>query len=80
MVEKGDKRMKAVWDALVIEPPVTSAVDLAEPSRLDTTLFDLIAALQDTVGPGDDATLVAAVTDLVQTGRIRFRVPVAVNN
>lgn len=37
-----------------------------------TTLFDVISALQDTAGPDNDATVVAAVVDMLQTGHIRF--------
>lgn len=47
---------------------------------IETTLFDLIAALQDATDPRDDAAVIAAVADLAWTGRIRLRVPVVKNN
>jgi hypothetical protein len=48
----------------------------AEPARIETTLFDLIAALQDETSGGDDAAVVASVIDLLETGRIRLSPPV----
>jgi hypothetical protein len=48
----------------------------AEPARIETTLFDLIAALQDETGGGGDAAVVASVIDLLETGRIRLSAPV----
>jgi hypothetical protein len=36
-----------------------------------TTLFDLMAALQDAAGP-NDAAVVAAVVDLLHSQRLRF--------
>lgn len=61
--------------AAVLDAPWIESDDIAgrtEPDAIRTTLFDLIAALQDATGPGDDATVVAAVAALLQAGRIRF--------
>ena len=45
-----------------------------EPERttVKTTLYDLIAAMQTTVDPEEDAVIVGAVMHLIRTGRIRF--------
>jgi hypothetical protein len=51
-------------------------IQAAEPARIETTLFDLIAALQDETGGRDDGAVVAAVIDLLETGRIRLSAPV----
>jgi hypothetical protein len=40
------------------------------PSRLTTTLYDLMAALQDVVGLEDDALVVATMVHLLQSGRL----------
>jgi hypothetical protein len=40
------------------------------PSRLALTLVDLITAIQDVVGPEDDALVVATVRDLLRSGQL----------
>jgi hypothetical protein len=42
----------------------------ARPSRLSLTLADLITAIQDVVGPEDDALVVATVRDLLRSGQL----------
>jgi hypothetical protein len=42
----------------------------ARPSRLPLTLIDLITAIQDVVGPEDDALVVATVRDLIRSGQL----------
>ena len=72
----------------VMEVPVMTNYDLvdiepAELPRTETTLFDLIATLQDIVDSGDsddDAAVIAAVVALVQAGRIRLRISHEANN
>jgi len=46
----------------------------ATPSRLTTTLYDLIAALQE-VGGADDALVVATVVHLLRSGRLAWSGP-----
>jgi hypothetical protein len=41
----------------------------ARPSRLCTTVYDLIVAIQDAVGPEDDALVVATVVHLLRSGK-----------
>jgi hypothetical protein len=65
--------MDLEWEARGMSICALIDVELVELSRSETTLFDLIEALQDVAGEGDDATVIAAVTDLAQTGRIRPR-------
>jgi hypothetical protein len=40
------------------------------PSRLPITLADLITAIQDVVGPEDDALVVTTVRHLLRSGRL----------
>jgi hypothetical protein len=72
--------MNATMDATPITPRTGIEVEPARPAMIETTLFDLIAALQEEADPSDDAAVIAAVADLVRTGRIRLRVPVVENN
>jgi hypothetical protein len=51
----------------------TEVVAYAAPvtfARANTTLYDLIAAIQDTVDPGDDARVIATVVRLLSAGYI----------
>jgi hypothetical protein len=41
-------------------------------TTIQTTLYDLIAAMQATVEPSEDALVVDTVVHLLRTGRIRF--------
>jgi hypothetical protein len=45
----------------------------ARPSHRLITLYDLITALQDVVGPADDGLVVATVRHLLQSGRLTRR-------
>jgi hypothetical protein len=42
------------------------------PAAIPTTLYDLIAALQDAAGPGEDTLVVAAVAHLMRSGRLTW--------
>jgi hypothetical protein len=64
--------MAAVSDALWTESHETVAPTEHLPASIRATLFELIAALQDAAGPDDDAAVVAAVADMLQSGRLRF--------
>ena len=44
-----------------------------QSQTITTTLYDLIAALQDVVQPGEDALVVATMVHLLCTGRITLR-------
>ena len=50
----------------------TVEVEASERTTITTTLFDLIAALNDQVKPGEEDVVTAAVVHLCQTGRLRF--------
>jgi len=43
-----------------------------QPEAIQATLYDLIAMMQNGVGPEDDAFIVDTLTKLVRTGHIRF--------
>jgi hypothetical protein len=52
------------------EAPVTTAGPaVVRPARLTTTLYDLMAVLQDVVGPEDDTLVVATMVHLLRAGR-----------
>jgi hypothetical protein len=42
------------------------------PTRVTTTLYDVLAALQTVVEPEEDALVVAIVADWFRSGRLRF--------
>ena len=50
----------------------TSGGEDAIPATIMTTLYDLIAALQDVVQPGEDALVVATMVHLLRTGRMTW--------
>ena len=51
----------------------TPAIDTEEtPTRVTTTLYDVIAALQAVVEPEENDVVVAIVADLLRSGRLRF--------
>ena len=43
-----------------------------QSQTITTTLYDLIAALQDVVQPGEDALVVATMAHLLRTGRMTW--------
>ena len=43
------------------------------PAYLITTLYDVIAAIQDGLSPDDDTLVVATVVDLLRSGRLAWR-------
>ena len=48
----------------------TDGVGVERPPRLATTLYALLAALQEVVGPEEDALVVATVQHLLRSGRL----------
>jgi DNA-binding LacI/PurR family transcriptional regulator len=44
----------------------------SEPTRITTTLYDLVDALSAQVGPDDDQLVTAAVMHLINSGHARF--------
>ena len=49
----------------------TSGGEATAPATITTTLYDLIAALQEVVEPGEDRLVVATVVSMMRAGRIR---------
>jgi hypothetical protein len=49
----------------------TSGGEEIAPATITTTLYDLIAALQEVVEPGEEELVVATVVSLLRAGRIR---------
>src|SRR6266851_5396816 len=49
----------------------TSGGEDTAPATITTTLYDLIAALQEVVEPGEDGLVVATVVSMLRAGRIR---------
>ena len=54
-------------------PGATDECVAARPPRLTTTLYALLAALQEVVGPEEDALVVATVRHLLQSRRLTWR-------
>ena len=51
----------------------TPAIRMDEaPTRVTTTLYDVMAALQAAVEPEEDAVVVAIVAAWLRSGRLRF--------
>jgi len=50
----------------------TDGVGAERPPRLATTLYALLATLQDVGGPDEDALRVATVRHLLQSGRLTW--------
>lgn len=51
----------------------TPAISTAEtPTRVTTTLYDVVAALQSVVEPEEDDVVVAIVAAWLRSGRLRF--------
>ena len=60
-----------------MEPGEVAKVDAgmqgeATPSRLTTTLYDVIAAIQDVLSPDESALVVATVADLLRCRRLTW--------
>jgi hypothetical protein len=51
-------------------PMTTVRPAAATPARLTTTLYDLMAMVQDVVGPDNDALVVATVGHILRSGRL----------
>ena len=50
----------------------TEVIMTGDPSYIRTTLYDLMAALQDNVDPSEDTLVVAIVYHLLCEGRVTF--------
>jgi hypothetical protein len=57
-------------DAAAENPGAPGAIP--RPRRIITTLFELIAAINEQVDPGEDDLVLAAVLHLWQTSRVSF--------
>jgi hypothetical protein len=52
--------------------PATIPATAAEPTRITTTLYDLVEALSTEVEPEDDYLVTAAMMHLINSGHARF--------
>jgi len=50
----------------------TDGIGAERPPRLATTLYEVLAAIQDVVGPEEDALRRATVRHLLQSGRLTW--------
>ena len=64
--------MRTVMESCQREGVVSEVRGGETPSRLTTTLYDLIVVLQAVVGPDNDALVVATVRHLLRSGRLTF--------
>lgn len=58
--------------AAVARDRTAVAVDAPGRTRIVTTLYDLIAALHESIEPGEEELVTAAVVHLLHSGRVRF--------
>lgn len=59
--------MQALATNLATAPVISLA-----PTRITTTLYDLVEAIGAEVGPGEDELVTAAVMHLINSSRTRF--------
>jgi hypothetical protein len=64
--------MAPMMERTTVATGATEMSRAATPSRLTTTLYDLITALQDVVGANNDALVVASVVHLLRSGRLTW--------
>jgi hypothetical protein len=60
------------FDAGGVETFDMSSGEEAAPATITTTLYDLLAALQEVVDPGEDALVVAIVVSMLRAGRLTW--------
>jgi hypothetical protein len=65
--------MAPMMERTTVATEATGIPRAETPSRLTTTLYDLITALQDVVAPADDALVVTTVVHLLRSGRLTWR-------
>jgi hypothetical protein len=61
-----------------VETIETSGGEDTAPATITTTLYDLLAALQDVVHPGEEALVVATVVSTMRAGRLTWRYGAAI--
>jgi hypothetical protein len=54
------------------EGAVSAVREEATPARITTTLYELMATLQDAAGPDNDSLVVATMVRLLRSGRLTF--------
>ena len=64
--------MQGVETCSTAQSPLPERILGAIPPSGTTTLYDVIAALQEVVEPGEDALVVAIVDAWLRAGRLRF--------
>ena len=62
--------MAPVMECAEVATGATGMPRAVTPSCFTTTLYDLIAAIQEVVGPEEDALVVATVWHLLRSGRL----------
>jgi hypothetical protein len=59
-------------DATAIESVAKAVLGDGAPATITTTLYDLIVAIQEAVGPDDNALAVATVWHVLHSGRVTW--------
>ena len=54
--------------------------DTIESTILTTTLYDLLAAIQSTIEPGEEELVVPIVAHILRTGRVTWKTSSALNS
>jgi hypothetical protein len=57
----------------VVGDDTASEVKVPRRKRMVTTLYDLIAAVNDSIAPGEEELVTVAVVDLLHAGRVTYR-------
>ena len=68
----GDWIMNATFNAPLVKIPDIIEAKPLRSTRTKTTLFGLIAALQDVADPDGDAAVIATMAELSRSGRFRL--------
>ncbi len=48
------------------------AIEAGDEAMIETTLYDIIVALSEDMGPDEDVLVTALVTDLLNSGQAKF--------
>ena len=67
--------MQTIADCSPAHTAPTDQAALLAAVPITTTLYDLISALQEAAGPGEDPLVVASMVHLMRSGRLRWQSP-----
>jgi hypothetical protein len=71
-LRKGNE-MLPITESDAFQAVLRTRAQTTTPAPLTTTLYDLIAALQDAAGPNEDTLVVATMMHLIHSGRLNWQ-------